>query len=67
MAIQIDLGKLRLVNKGTWSNSTAYEADDIVQYNDGGVVSTYIAKATSTNQAPSASGIVNSSFWAFML
>ena len=66
MAIQIDLGKLRLVNKGTWSNSTAYEADDIVQYNDGGVVSTYIAKAASTNQAPSASGIVNSSFWAFM-
>ena len=59
MAIQIDLGKLRLVNKGTWSSATTYEADDIVQYEDSAVTSTYIASAASTNQAPSTGGTVN--------
>ena len=50
MAIQIDLGKLSLT-KGTWSGATTYEKDDVVQYADGGTLSTYIAVAGSTNQA----------------
>ena len=66
MAIQIDLGKLRIVNKGTWSSATTYEADDVVQYEDSAVTSTFIATATSTNQAPSTGGTVNSSYWALM-
>ena len=47
MAI-IDIGKLKVTNKGVWNSGTAYEADDFVQYNFGGVVSTYIAVANST-------------------
>ena len=37
MGVAIDIGKLRLVNKGTWSSATTYEADDIVLYQDGAV------------------------------
>ena len=48
MAIQIDLGKLRIVNKGTWSSATTYEADDVVQYEDSAVTSTFIAPAKPT-------------------
>ena len=40
--------------------------DDFVQYTDNGIVSTYIAVATSTNQAPSTSGTENSTYWKFM-
>lgn len=66
MAIQIDLGKLSLTPKGTWSSATTYEKDDVVQYTDGGTLSTYIAVAGSTNQAPSTGGTENASFWKFM-
>ena len=62
----INLGRIKPVNKGTWSNSTAYAIDDFVQYTDNGVLSTYIAVATSTNQAPSTSGTENSTYWKFM-
>tara|TARA_A100001515_G_C4574922_1_gene210982 strand:- start:344 stop:1237 length:894 start_codon:yes stop_codon:yes gene_type:complete len=62
----INLGRIKPVNKGTWSNSTAYAVDDFVQYTDNGVLSTYIAVATSTNQTPSTSGTVNSTYWKFM-
>ena len=62
----INLGRIKPVNKGTWSNSTAYAIDDFVQYTDNGVLSTYIAVATSTNQTPSTSGTVNSTYWKFM-
>ena len=62
----INLGRVKLVNKGVWSNSTAYAIDDFVQYTDSGVVSTYIAVAASTNQAPSTSGTENSNFWKFL-
>ena len=48
----INLGRIKPVNKGTWSNSTTYAVDDFVQYTDNGVLSTYIAVATSTNQTP---------------
>ena len=62
----INLGRIKPVNKGTWSNSTAYAIDDFVQYTDNGVLSTYIAVATSTNQAPSTSGTENSTYWKYM-
>ena len=62
----INLGRIKPVNKGVWSNSTAYAVDDFVQYTDNGIVSTYIAVATSTNQAPSTSGTENSTYWKFM-
>jgi len=62
----IDIGKISFVNKGTWSNSTAYTERDVVQYTDNGVLSSYVAVASSTNQAPSTSGTANSNFWAFL-
>lgn len=62
----IDLGKIAFVDKGTWSSSTAYTEKDVVQYDDAGTLSTYIAVASSTNQAPSASGTINGSYWSFM-
>ena len=62
----INLGRIKPVNKGVWSNSTAYAVDDFVQYTDNGITSTYIAVATSTNQAPSTSGTENSTYWKFM-
>ena len=35
----LDLGKIKLVNRGTWLSGTTYTADDIVQYTDGGILS----------------------------
>jgi len=66
MAIQIDLGKLALTPKGTWSSGTAYEKDDIVQYSDGGTLSTFIAVTGSTGQIPATGGTENSTYWKFM-
>ena len=34
----INLGRIKPVNKGVWSNSTAYAVDDFVQYKNGGGV-----------------------------
>ena len=62
----IDLGKIAFVDKGTWSSSTAYTEKDVVQYDDAGTLSTYIAVASSTNQAPSTGGTINGSYWSFM-
>ena len=62
----INLGRVKLVNRGTWSSSNTYAIDDFVQYTDTGVVSTYIAVAASTNQTPSTSGTENSNFWKFL-
>ena len=62
----IDLGKIKMTNRGTWSSATAYVVDDIVQYTDGGTLSTFLAVANSTNQAPASGGTENSSFWKFM-
>ena len=62
----LDLGRLIFINKGDWSSATTYVKDDIVQYEDSGVISSYIAKQTSTNQAPSASGAINGTYWAFL-
>ena len=62
----IDLGKISFVDKGTWSNSTAYTERDVVQYTDSGILSSYVAVASSTNQAPSSSGTANSSYWSYL-
>ena len=62
----IDLGKIKLVNRGTWSSSTTYTADDIVQYTDGNVTSTYICVvASSQGHTPSSSGTTHAS-WDFL-
>lgn len=59
----IDLGKIKLVNKGTWASSTTYAKDDLVQYTDGGIVSTYICVVTSSQgHTPSSSGTTHASW-----
>ena len=60
----IDLGKIKLVWRGTWSNSPnpAYSVDDLVEYTDTGVTSTYIAVSTPGSQVPSSSGSVQSNW-----
>jgi len=60
----IDLGKIKLVWRGTYNASTAYTPDDIVAYTDGGVLSTYICTANSTGNAPSSGGTAHGS-WAY--
>lgn len=65
----IDLGKIKQVWRGTYSSSNSYTADDLVEYTDNGVTSTYIAVAASSSsnqQVPSTSGTINSSHWAFV-
>ena len=59
----IDVGKIKLTWKDQWSSSVDYVADDLVRHDDGSTISTYIAVATSTNQVPSTTGTVNSSYW----
>lgn len=60
----VDLGKISFTQKGTWSSSTAYVAKDVVQFTDDSETSSYVAVASSTNQAPATNGTVNSSYWA---
>jgi len=62
----VNLGRVKPVNKGTWSSATTYAIDDFVQYTDSGVLSTYIAVGASTNQAPSTSGTENGTYWKYM-
>ena len=61
----IDLGKIKLVWRGTYNNSTAYTVDDVVEYTDGGVLSSYICVANSTGNAPSSGGTAHAS-WNYM-
>ena len=58
----IDLGRLGFVNKGTYNNNTTYEKNDLVQFTDGGVLSTYlyIDSTAQSGQAPSSSGTAGS-------
>ena len=62
----VNLGKIKLKWRGTWSSGGTYAIDDVVEYTDGSVTSSYIAVAASSNQAPSASGVENSSYWNFV-
>ena len=59
----VNLGKIKLKWRGTWSSGGSYTADDVVEYTDGSVTSSYIAVASSSNQTPSTGGTVNSSYW----
>ena len=59
----VNLGKIKLKWQGTWSSGGNYTADDVVEYTDGSVTSSFIAVASSSNQAPSSSGTVNTSYW----
>ena len=62
----VNLGKIKLVNRGTWSSGTTYTADDIVQYTDGNVTSTYICVVSSSQgHTPSSSGSTHAS-WDFL-
>ena len=58
----IDLGKIKLVWRGTYNNSTAYTVDDLVQHTDQNKVSTYICVANSTGNAPATSGTIHASW-----
>ena len=62
----VNLGKIKLKWRGTWSSGGSYTIDDVVEYTDGSVTSSYIAVAASSNQAPSTGGSENSSYWNFL-
>ena len=61
----IDLGKIKLVWRGTYAGGTAYTVDDVVQHTDGGIKSSFICTTNSTGNAPSTGGSVHSS-WAYL-
>ena len=58
----IDLGKVKLVWRGTYSGSFNYVPDDVVYYVDGSVGSSYICIANSTGNAPSSGGSAHASW-----
>ena len=41
----IDLGKIKMVWRGTYAGGTAYVPDDVVEYTDTAITSTYICTA----------------------
>ena len=59
----IDVGKIKLTWKDLWSSATDYVVDDLVRYDDGSTISSYVAVADSTNQVPSTTGTVNTGYW----
>jgi hypothetical protein len=61
----IDLGKIKLVWRGTYAGGTAYTVDDVVQHTDSGLTSSFICTTASTGNAPSTGGSVHSS-WAYL-
>ena len=61
----IDLGKIKLVWRGTYAGGTAYTVDDVVEYTDGDITSSFICTTNSTGNAPSSGGTVHGS-WALM-
>ena len=58
----IDLGKIKLVWRGTYNASTAYAVDDLVEYTDTGILSAYICTTASQGNAPSSGGTLHSSW-----
>ena len=61
----IDLGKIKLVWRGTYAGGTDYTVDDVVQHTDGGITSSFICTTNSTGNAPSTGGSVHGS-WAYL-
>ena len=45
----VNLGKIKLKWRGTWSSGGTYAIDDVVEYTDGSVTSSYIAIAASVS------------------
>ena len=62
----IDLGKIKLKFQGTYAGGTAYVPDDVVEYTDGSITSSYICVTASTGNAPSSGGSAHSS-WNYMI
>jgi hypothetical protein len=58
----IDLGKIKQVWRGTYASGTAYTPDDVVEYTDSGILSSYICVANTTGNAPSSSGTAHASW-----
>ena len=61
----IDLGKIKMVWRGTYAGGTAYVPDDVVEYTDTSITSSYISTANTTGNAPSSGGTAHGS-WAYM-
>ncbi len=61
----IDLGKIKFNWRGTYNASTAYVPDDVVEYADGSVTSSYMCVAATTGNAPSTGGTAHAS-WNFL-
>jgi len=61
----IDLGKIKQVFRGTYNNATAYAVDDLVEFTDGSVTSTYICTTASTGNNPSSGGTAHAN-WAYV-
>ena len=61
----VNIGKIKLKWRGTYAGGTAYTPDDVVEYTDGTVTSTYICVTESTGNAPSSGGTAHSS-WNYM-
>ena len=61
-----DLGKIKLKFQGTYAGGTAYVPDDVVEYTDGSITSSYICVTASTGNAPSSGGSAHSS-WNYMV
>ena len=58
----IDIGKIKQVWRGTYASGTAYTPDDVVEYTDSGILSSYICVANTTGNAPSSSGTAHASW-----
>ena len=61
----IDLGKVKLVWRGTYNGYFNYVPDDVVEYADGSVTSSYMCVANTTGNAPSSGGTAHAS-WNFL-
>ena len=61
----IDLGKIKFNWRGTYAGGTAYVPDDVVEYADGSVTSSYMCVANTTGNAPSSGGTAHAS-WNFL-
>ncbi len=54
-----------MVWRGTYAGGTAYVPDDVVEYTDTSITSSYICTANTTGNAPSSGGTAHAS-WAYM-
>jgi len=58
----IDIGKIKQVWRGTYASGTPYTPDDVVEYTDSGILSSYICIANTQGNAPSSSGTAHASW-----